>query len=103
MGASKGRRRSMEDEKMEGREGKKKGSKDEEERAGEEGRQRERQREQRDREGERQREREGAERDREGETHPPPTHTEFPFCGLFLIFAVFFVSLAQLCPCNYSQ
>ena len=27
----------------------------------------------------------------------------FPFCGLFLIFAVFFVSLAQLSPCNYSQ
>ena len=42
--------------------------------------------------------------DRERET-ARDRHREraFPFCGLFLIFAVFFVSLAQLSPCNYSQ
>ena len=71
-----------------GERGKKKGDKDEEERGGEEGRQRERERQtDRQTEKDRHREREKA----------------FPFCGLFLIFAVFFVSLAQLCSCNYSQ
>ena len=44
--------------------------------------------------GDRDREREReSERERERERG-----REFPFCALFLIFSVFFVSLAQLCP-----